>query len=112
MSQTHFKTDSCFLNQTNQSNKSIIDYTINNSPFINANECVDYSPVSFINYIPKGVPQINIDIENELRGSMRLNTKCQDCKYSPQDKKMNLPPNKKECTSEFKILPNGYYQTN
>ena len=110
MSQTHFKSDNCFLNQTNKSNKSIIDYTINPNPFINKNECVDYTQTSFINYIPKGIPQINIDIENELRGSTRVNTKCQECKYNPEDIQIQVPSNKKECTSAFKILPNGYYQ--
>ena len=118
----HFKNDECFMNQYNKSNKSILDYTINNDAFINKNECVDYTP-TFINYTPQGVSNMNIDIENELRGSTRLNTRCASYKFSPKDgdihtnggsedffKQIPIGPVKKECKPELKILPNGYYK--
>lgn len=118
---SHFKNDYCFINQYNKSNKSIIDYTINNNAFINKSECVDYTP-TFINYMPQGVSNINIDIENELRGSTRLNTKCTSGKFYPEDgkiytnggtfdffKQKPTKPVKKECKPELRILPNGYY---
>jgi hypothetical protein len=45
-----------------QFGKSISDYVLDNSMYINKNECNDYTP-PFITYIPGGVP--NIDAENE-----------------------------------------------
>ena len=52
-----------------QFGKSIFDYVLDNSMYINKNECNDYTP-PFISYIPGGVP--NIDATNELKG---LNSK-------------------------------------
>lgn len=51
-----------------QFGKSISDYVLDNSMYINKNECNDYTP-PFITYIPSGVP--NIDAENELKGMNR-----------------------------------------
>lgn len=119
---SHFKNDDCFINQYNKSNKNIIDYTINNNAFINKNECADYTP-TFINYMPQGLSNINIEIENELRGSTRLNTRCSSNKFNPKNgqiytdntdffKQKPTEPIKKECKPELRILPNGYYAYN
>ena len=121
MSHTSFKNDSCFLNQTNKSNKSILDYTLDTTAFININECSDFTP-TFLSYIPVGTKHINIDLENELRGSNRANTKCSTCKFNPSEdhvhtndisilytQKIDTEHIKQECKPEFKILPNGYF---
>ena len=121
MSHTSFKNDSCFLNQTNKSNKSILDYTLDTSAFVNKNECSDFTP-TFLSYIPSGTKEINIDLENELRGSIRPNTKCASCKFNPSEihdhtndmsilktQQVDTKQNKQECKPEFKILPNGYF---
>lgn len=47
-----------------QFGKRISDYVLDNSMYINKNECNDYTP-PFITYIPGGVP--NIDAESELK---------------------------------------------
>lgn len=121
MSHTNFKNDSCFLNQTNKSNKSILDYTLDTSAFVNKNECSDFTP-TFLSYIPSGTKEINIDLENELRGSTRPNTKCASCKFNPSEihdhtndmsiiktQPIDTKHNKQECKPEFKILPNGHF---
>jgi len=105
--------------QSSQTNKTIFDYIIDNSMFINKAECNDYTP-PFISYIPSGIKTQNVDIENELRGSIYPNTKCTQFKYkgSPINSSNNIQDlqklpnntyNKPECDKSFKILPNGYY---
>lgn len=121
MNNTSFKNDNCFLNQTNKSNKSILDYNLDTSAFINKNECNDFTP-TFLSYIPTGIKEMNIDLENELRGSNRANTKCTTCKFNPSEEhihtnevsilkkqKVDTEHIKQECKNEFKILPNGYF---
>jgi len=121
MSFTKNKYDSCFLKQYQQSNRSIFDYMVDNSKFVNKNECNNYT-VPFLTYIPSGTPNLNVDIENELKGMSRPITKCTSCKYHPEDETLpqtsNLkykmydqyPHNKQECKPEYDILPNGYIQ--
>jgi hypothetical protein len=118
MSQTNFRNDTCFLNQQNTSNKSILNYTLDTTAFINKNECSDFTP-TFLNYIPSGIKPLDIDLENELRGSVRSSSKCTDCKFNPKEIYTNLGNEtnikqtplyvKPECKVDFKILPNGYY---
>lgn len=55
-----------------QFGKSIFNYVLDNSMYINKNECNDYTP-PFISYMPGGVP--NIDAENELKGMNRQSYK-------------------------------------
>ena len=119
MSFTKNKYDSCFLKQYTESNKSIFNYVVDNSKFINKNECNNYT-APFLTYIPTGTPVLNVDIENELKGMARPMTKCTNCKYHPDDPNLaqvtNLnykmfnqyPHNKKECKPQYNILPNGY----
>ena len=106
--------------QTNK--KTIFDYMIDNSMFLNKAECNDYTP-PFISYIPSGIKRQNIDIENDLRGAIYPNTKCTKFKYrgSPTNSSNNLDDlqklpnntyNKTECVNPFKILPHGYYNLN
>lgn len=123
MAQTNFRNDTCFQNQQNAGNKTIFDYVIDTSAYINKNECFDSTP-TFLSYIPVGTPQINVDLENELRGSNRANTRCSDCKFRPLDEiltsndlqsfttqnKLNRYPNNvQSCSKPFQILPNGYF---
>lgn len=118
MSQTNFKSDECYSKQKSASNKSIFEYMTDNAIFVNRNACDDFTP-PFLAYIPSGTSSMNIDIENDLRGVNRMNTKCTQCKYHPTttpqtDNTNNFPLQgellkyKEECKQEHKILPNGY----
>lgn len=92
-------------------NGSISDYVFDTSRFVNTNECNNYSP-PFLTYIPSGIPKMNIDIENDLKGMSQPITKCTHCKYQPEDIKLSqasyvnmiasklydkYPSNKREC---------------
>lgn len=79
--------------------KSILKYYLDNNMFVNKHECSDFTP-GFQPYIPTGVS--NIDIENELRGGLFLNTKC-----IIQPNKLNPIKPKSEC--KLTILPNGFF---
>lgn len=113
MSFTKSKNDACFSKQQQSSNKSVFDYVVDNSKFVNQNECFDNTS-GFIAYIPTGVSVKNVDIENDLKGMTRPYTRCIDCQY--QSTNVNLPQltssnkqyNKKECEAKLQILPNGY----
>lgn len=126
MSFTKTKYDSCFLNQQQSSNKSIFDYVVDNSKFINQNECNNYTP-PFLTYIPTGISSKNVDVENDLKGMTRPYTRCTDCQYAGQvvdsqsfgNASNNIKPgvplnvhpnNKQECKHNFNIVPNGYNQ--
>jgi hypothetical protein len=61
--------------------------------------CTDFTP-PFLNYIPAGTPVQSVDIENELRGSSRYNTRCASCKYQQEEYKLKL-----------QVQPNGYIIT-
>jgi hypothetical protein len=120
INQSHFKNDECYINQQIQSNKSIFNYITDTSMFINKNQCLDVTP-PFLSYTPIGVPTQNVDIESDLRGVIRNNTKCSSCKYQGQDLNLTadgysntnkldlLPHNRQMCTPEYKILPQGYH---
>jgi hypothetical protein len=120
MSQSHFKNDECYINQQNQGNKSIFNYITDTSMFINKNQCLDVTP-PFLSYIPIGIPNQNVDIENDLRGVIRNNTKCAPCKFTPDNLDISsngmnnktpldiFPHNRELCKPEYKILPQGYY---
>ena len=119
MSQTNFKSDNCYSKQRSASNKSIFDYMTDNSIFVNREACDDFTP-PFLAYIPTGTSSMNIDIENDLRGVNRMNTKCTECKYHPNTEppasndsnfplKEDVLKYKEECKPEQKILPNGYF---
>lgn len=113
MSFTKTKYDDCSHEQQQQNNKSIFNYVIDTSMYVNKNECNNYT-APFLTYIPSGVSSRNVDIENDLKGISRIFTKCIKCKYSPEDvsntnKKLDVyPNNKKECEHEFNIVPKGY----
>lgn len=138
MSSTKTKYDLCSSNQQKSSNKSIFDYIVDKSRFVNNNECNNYT-APFLTYIPSGIPNRNVDIENDLKGMSRITSKCVDCKYKPEnleqvyltqsdnsispqqplkdDNQPSLfkgplynyyPNNKKECPPEYDILPNKY----
>ena len=107
----HFKNDECYIQQQNKDNKSIFNYIVDNNMFVNQNSCFDTTP-PFLNYIPIGIPTQNVDIENELRGATRNNTRCTSCKYQGDtsvDGKKDVNFTQHECKPEFKILPHGYF---
>jgi hypothetical protein len=106
------------MKEYQKNNKSIFEHVVDTSRFKNKNECNNYT-APFLTYIPSGIPNMNVDIENELKGMNKPVTKCSGCKYQPDDveliQKKNLtydiyPNNKKECERAFDILPNGYLQ--
>ena len=120
MNQSHFKNDECYINQQNQSNKSIFSYITDTTMFVNKNQCLDTTP-PFLSYTPIGVPTQNVDIESNLRGVIRNNTRCASCKYQPDNldlsgdgrqnnTKLDIAPhNRQFCKPEYQILPQGYY---
>lgn len=117
--QNKFRYDNCFLQAKSKDNKSIFDYITDNSMFVNKNQCLDTTP-PFLNYIPNGIPNQNIDAENELRGTVRNNTKCASCKFNSQEPELAsnglskiphdmYPNNRHTCKPEFQIIQNGKY---
>jgi hypothetical protein len=114
----NYKKDSCFMKESSRQ-KSIFNYVVDQSRFVNNNECNNYTP-PFLTYIPSGIPKMNVDLENELKGMNNPIAKCTECKYNPENntlvqvnpinfKPQNFyPNNKKECLNEYNILPNGY----
>jgi len=113
MSFTKSKYDSCFLNQQEQSNRSITSYVLDVSMYRNKNECNNYT-APFLTYVPTGVQVRDINIDSDLKGMTRPYTKCTDCKYKPEqyfdDRSPQNPNIKNECAKEYNILPNGYIQ--
>jgi hypothetical protein len=114
MSFTKSKYDNCFLNQQEQSNRSIFSYVVDESMYRNKNECNNYT-APFLTYIPTGVQVRDINVDSDLRGITRPYTKCTDCKYAPEqyldEKPIKNPNNKKECSNKYNILPQGYLPT-
>jgi hypothetical protein len=69
--------------QLPNNSKTIFDYITDSTMFINKEECNDYTlPLGYIN---TGVLSKNIDLETELKGLNRQITKCNNCKYIPDD---------------------------
>ena len=99
------------LNKNNNQqpeNKSIFDYVVDNSMYVNKNKCSDFT-APFLTYIPSGIPNMNIDMENELKGMNRQISKCTESKYqAPKQNNVLNPNNNLECTNEYKILPRDY----
>lgn len=91
--------------------KTIFDYVTDNSMYINKSQCFESTP-PFVSYIPIGVPNKNVDIESDLRGTTRYITKSSENKYYPEDLKTVQSINNtkiynlNEC-KDSKIL-NGY----
>ena len=106
MSLNNLRDDNCYQFQQNQNNKSIFNYVTDNTMFINKNECSDFTP-PFISYIPVGIQQLNVDIENNLRGTDKLNTRCTSCKFNPNTYTIPEIQHRQECSNKYKILPNG-----
>jgi hypothetical protein len=119
VNQSNFKNDECYINQQSQSNKSIFNYIIDSNMFIHKNQCFDINP-PFLAYVPGGTPVQNIDIESNLKGVVRNNSRCASCKYQPTNLNLTTdgssnkeilnisPHNKQLCSSEYQILPRGY----
>ena len=87
--------------------------------FINNNQCLDSTP-PFLNYIPSGIPTQNVDVENELRGTTRSNTRCASCKLNSSEpelasdglsKKQHdmYPNNRHVCKPDYQIISNSKY---
>jgi hypothetical protein len=110
--------DPCYINQKNKGNKSIFEYVTDTTQFVNKNNCFDATP-PFIGYIPMGVYGQNVELENELRGSNRANTRCTSCKYQSQQPGLasnglnnDVKYNVTQCKHDNQILPNGYLHKN
>lgn len=115
--ESKFKSDDCFKIQNINQNSSIFQYMTDTNMFINNDNCLDSTP-PFLNYISSGIPLENVDIENDLRGINRNNSRCSSKKWqspnpglaeivSNQDFNTN---NKNICNDENKILKNGYFK--
>jgi hypothetical protein len=87
--------------------KSIFNYVTDKSNYENDNKCNDFTP-TFINYIPKGVNNKNIDIDTELKGMNSHFTKCTQFKYNGKSTIISNEPEIKECDKSYKVLPYGY----
>lgn len=112
-SESNFRADKCNESRHNYDNHSIFGYMTDSNMYINKNSCLDDTPV-FTPYIQSGIPLESIDIENELRGTTRPNTRCSSKKWQSPDpelaEKVSTIPlfNKVLCQANNKILPNGY----
>lgn len=114
-----FRSEDCNKTQQNSDNKSIFKYITDNSMFVNNNNCLDDTP-AFLPYIQSGIPLQSIDIENDLRGVNRPNTRCSSKKWQSPDTQLietvskvpvdMYPNNKPLCKEDQKILPNGYFK--
>ena len=109
MSFTKSKYDNCFMNQQDSNNKSIFQYVVDTTKFVNQNECNNYTP-PFLTYIPTGVSSRSVDIENDLKGITRPYSKCDSCQFNApiMDAKKLNENNKPECEHRHNILPDGY----
>lgn len=86
MASTGTNNDSCYIHARGKRNGSIFDYVTDASRHIRSDECVNFQP-PFIAYVPRGIPDKNVDIENNLKGIDRTYSKCTDpnSKWMPTD---------------------------
>jgi len=110
------KANACFIYEKDKNSKSIFDYVTDVSLYKNENQCADFTP-PFLGYVQAGIPQMNVNVENDLRGGDRLISKCETCKYIPNNVSVASDGLSKvksehyklqECMDNMKILPNGY----
>ena len=106
--------DSCYLIQRQQSNGSVFDYYTDVSMYENKNKCNDFTP-PFIAYIPSGITNKSVELESDLKGITRSNSRCMYNKYIPTDPDLSerldstpLYKNNNYCKNNYKLLPNGY----
>lgn len=105
--------DNCYGTQRSHSNGSIFDYYTDNSMYINKNKCNDFTP-PFISYIPVGINSRDVNLESDLIGITRNNSRCANSKYVPLDNNLaeridtTIIDKTASCNNEFKILPNAY----
>jgi len=78
------KANACFVYEKDKNSKSIFDYVTDLSLYKNEKQCENFEP-PFLAQVQAGVPQVNIEIENDLRGGDRILSKCGTCKYVPGD---------------------------
>lgn len=99
------------MSQANCSNidttdKTTFNWITDSNSKIQVN-CLDFTPPFLHSTLNgQGASLINVDIENDLKGIVRKNTRCTMCKFHPgqQGQQSNLP----ECTHVNKIRPDGY----
>jgi hypothetical protein len=99
------------MSQTNCSNITTTDKTtfnwITDSNSKTKVNCLDFTPPFLHSTLNgQGISTINVDVENDLKGIVRKNTRCSMCKFQPgkQWPQSNLPT----CNHVNKIRPNGY----
>ena len=85
--------------------------------YVNKNKCNDFTP-PFISYVPMGINSRDVNLESDLIGITRNNSRCSGAKYIPIDSNlverldtitMDKTPS---CNNEYKILPNMYINGN
>lgn len=109
MSFSNWKYDACYFNQQVAANASIFNYVTDNSMYVNKNECNNFTP-PFLAYIPSGIPEKSVEIENDLKGINRQMTHCNDLKFNPEQAAQHDTSHlkRKECAKEYNPVPNGY----
>jgi hypothetical protein len=80
--------------------KSIFEHITNNIMYVNKSMCFDDTPM----FIAHNIVQ-NIDVENELKGLNKINTKCDVYKHIPPKEMLKNPQNQKVCDKNNKIRP-------
>lgn len=94
--------DSKFQSQTN---RSMFGYITDTSLYVHKHACSDYTP-SFKNTSSTGTPSNIVDVDTDLKGLTRFMSKCTADKY--QGASNFTVPKLAECSSDLKILPQGY----
>lgn len=113
--ESNFRSENCSQGQQSNENHSIFKYMTDTNMYINKNHCLDDTP-GFTSSITSGIPTQSVDIENDLRGVTRPNTRCSSKKWQSPDQDLietvsTVPVyNEILCKPEQKILPNGYFK--
>ena len=82
--ESKFRSEDCNKSQQGYENHSIFKYVTDTNMFVNKINSLDTTP-PFLNYIPAGIPIQSVDIENDLRGINRPNTRCSSKKWQSPD---------------------------
>lgn len=106
MSFSNWKYDACYMSQQSACNASIFRYVTDSSMYMNRNACSNFTP-PFLSYVPSGIPEKNVEIENDLKGINRPISHCDNFKFNPQHAPHYDIPQQKECPPELKIV-SGY----
>ena len=104
------------------SHKSVFSYLMDNTKFINENECTDFTPPFLTRSMP-GLASKDLDVENELRNINKKKSRCDETIYKPNLNMMSqcngsvdkeqlkeiMKTSINECDKKFQIRPNRYF---